>query len=73
MKSEFHVGNRARLWASLPNRSLAVLFAAEEIRKSADACYPFYADRNFLYLTGIRQKQSILLAVKNAETAYPHT
>lgn len=73
MKSEFHVGNRARLWASLPNRSLAVLFAGEEIRKSVDACYPFYADRNFLYLTGIRQKQSILLAVKNAEGAVSET
>lgn len=75
MESQFYAGNRSRLWDSLPNRSLAVLFAGEELRKSADACYPFYADRNFLYLTGIRQKQSILLAVKNedgtvSETAY---
>jgi len=64
MKSQFYSGNRSRLWASLPKGSLAVLFAGEELRKSADAYYPFYADRNFLYLTGIRQKQSILLAVK---------
>ena len=75
MESQFYASNRSRLWDSLPNRSLAVLFAGEELRKSADACYPFYADRNFLYLTGIRQKQSILLAVKNeagtvSETAY---
>lgn len=71
MKSEFHIHNRQRLWDSLPKGSLSVLFAGEELRKSADACYPFYADRNFLYLTGIRQKQSILLAVKQ-ETGEVH-
>lgn len=65
MEKEFHMGNRRRLWESLPDGSLAVLFAGEELVKSADACYPFHADRNFLYLTGIRQKQSILFAVKD--------
>lgn len=73
MQSSFYAGNRSRLWASLPNRSLAVLFAGEELRKSADACYPFYADRNFLYLTGIRQKQSIALAVKNEDGTVSET
>lgn len=66
MKSEFHIHNRERLWSFLPAGALVVLFAGEELRKSADACYPFYADRNFLYLTGIRQKQSVFLAVKDA-------
>ena len=66
MNKEFHTGNRNRLYALLPAESLLVLFAGEELRKSSDAYYPFYVDRNFLYLTGIRQKQSILLAHKNA-------
>ena len=61
MNKEFHMGNRERLYGMLEPGSLLVLFAGEELRKSADGCYPFYADRNFVYLTGIEQKQSILL------------
>ena len=64
MKKEFHIGNRARLYAMLPQDSLLILFAGEELRKSADAYYPFYANRNFVYLTGIQQKQSVLMSYK---------
>ena len=67
MEKKFHFGNRQRLYAMLETGSLAVLFAGTELRKSADACYPFYADRNFLYLTGIRQKNSILMAQKQSD------
>lgn len=67
MEKEFHIGNRRRLYDMLPPNSLLVLFAGTEIRKSADACYLFYADRNFVYLTGIEQKQSVLLAQKDSE------
>ena len=65
MEKEFHIGNRQRLYAMLENSSLMVLFAGQEIRKSADAYYLFYADRNFVYLTGIEQKQSLLLVQKD--------
>ena len=67
MEKEFHIGNRARLYAMLENSSLLLLFAGAEIRRSADAYYPFYADRNFVYLTGIEQKQSVLLAQKDGD------
>ena len=60
MEKEFHFGNRQKLYAMLENNSLLVLFAGTELRKSADAYYPFYADRNFLYLTGIRQKNYMI-------------
>lgn len=63
----FHIGNRKLLCEMLEPRSLLVLFSGCEIRKSADANYPFYADRNFVYLTGIEQKQSVLLAEKRAD------
>ena len=66
MEKEFHMGNRQRLYARLEPESLLVLFAGTELRKSADACYPFFADRNFVYLTGVEQKQSVLLARKDA-------
>ena len=69
MEKEFHMGNRQRLYARLEPESLLVLFAGTELRKSADACYPFFADRNFVYLTGVEQKQSVLLARKDAAGA----
>ena len=66
MEKEFHAGNRERLYAMLEPESLLVLFAGTEIRKSADAVYPFFADRNFVYLTGVEQKESVLLTRKDA-------
>ena len=65
MKKEFHIENRRKLYRMLQPESLLVLFAGTEIRKSADAYYPFYADRNFVYLTGIEQKRSVLLVQKD--------
>ena len=67
MNKEFHIGNRQRLYTMLQPGSLMVLFSGNEIRKSADAYYLFYANRNFVYLTGISQKESILLAQKNRD------
>jgi len=66
MEKTFFIGNRRRLYDMLEPQSLLVLFAGTQIRKSADAWYPFYADRNFVYLTGIEQHQSVLLARKDA-------
>lgn len=67
MDKSFHVENRRRLWELLPPGSLLAVFSGEELRKSADAYYLFFADRNFLYLTGIQQKQSALLVWKDRE------
>lgn len=67
MDKEFHITNRTRLYEMLSPGSLLVLFAGRELRRSSDAYYPFYADRNFVYLTGIHQKESVLLAVKDAD------
>ena len=67
MNKEFHIGNRQRLYTMLQPGSLMVLFSGDEIRKSADTYYLFYANRNFVYLTGISQKESILLAQKNRD------
>lgn len=67
MDKMFHVGNRRRLYDMLEADSVLVLFSGVELRKSADAYYPFYADRNFVYLTGIEQKQSVLVAQKHSD------
>ena len=67
MNQEFHVGNRQKLYTMLQPGSLMVLFSGSEIRKSADAYYLFYANRNFVYLTGISQKESVLMVRKSRD------
>lgn len=75
MKKEFYKGNRERLYHSMKCNSLLVLFSGKEIRKTNDEYYPFYTDRNFLYLTGLDSMEFILTARKDAagsteETVY---
>ena len=41
-----------------------ILFAGSAPRKTADAMYPFFANRNFYYLTGVLQSESVFLAIK---------
>lgn len=65
MKAAFHIHNRQEVCAKLQPGSLLVLFAGEEIRKTGDEYFPFFADRNFLYMTGISQKESVYLAIRD--------
>lgn len=67
MERSFYAGNRARLMETAAPGTLVMFFSDEEIRKSADANYLFYADRNFVYLTGIEQKESVLMLGKDEE------
>ena len=64
MDKSFFIGNRRRFAASMKPGSIAVLFAGREIRKTNDEYYPFFAQRNFVYLTGIGQKNSVLVICK---------
>lgn len=67
MNAEFYQGNRQRLYDSLPDHTLLLLFSGSSIRKTADENYPFYADRSFLYLTSIGQEHTVLMAEKDGE------
>lgn len=67
MKKEFHSGNRERLYKDMKNNSLLVLFSGEEIKKTADEFYPFFTNRNFLYLTGVNSKDAVLVARKDGD------
>lgn len=69
MDKQFHAGNRARLYETMKPASLLVLFSGVELRKTNDEYYPFYADRSFVYLTGLECKEAILLAEKDAAGA----
>ena len=62
MDRSFHIENRQSLYKKLPKGSLAVLFSGAPPRKTADEYYPFFADRSFVYFTGVEQRDLILLA-----------
>ena len=62
MDRSFHMENRQSLYKRLPKGSLAVIFSGSAPRKTADEYYPFFADRSFVYLTGVEKQGLILLA-----------
>lgn len=64
MDSNIHRLRRQRFYEHLVEGEALILFAGSAPRKSADANYPFFANRNFYYLTGILQADSVFLAVK---------
>lgn len=64
MDKKFHVENRRRLSAHMTGNDAMLFFSGESARKSADEDFPFFTNRNFLYLTGIKQEQSALLIQK---------
>ena len=66
MTTEFFRSNRERLYARMKDNALLVLFSGAEIRKTNDEYYPFYTDRDFLYLTGLDGKGLALLARKDS-------
>lgn len=68
MRAEYYEGNRKRLYEQLPAGSLIAVFSGEDTWKTGDETYLFFADRNFVYLTGLKNSRlSILLASKNAD------
>ena len=67
MKAQFHVENRKKLYQMMDCASVLLIFAGEEVRKTNDEYYPFFADRNFVYLTGLTCKEAVLTAVKDQQ------
>ena len=61
MDKTFHTHNRHKIAAHLAAGELMLFFSGEGIRKTADEDYPFFTNRNFLYLTGVQQPGSALL------------
>jgi len=55
---------REKVIEQMENNSIAILFAGTAVKRSADESYPFTVNRNFFYLTGIEQENSVLMLVK---------
>lgn len=70
MDKYYFIGNRRRFAADMKPGSVAIMFAGQEIRKTHDEYYPFFAQRNFVYLAGIQQKNSVLLICKESDSTF---
>lgn len=68
MESLFYKENRKEFIDHIEPGEAALFYCGESIRRSCDEHYDFFANRNFLYLCGINQKESILLLEKEGET-----
>jgi Xaa-Pro aminopeptidase len=66
MDKTFHSENRRRLAAQMMENDAMLFFSGESVRKTADENFPFFTNRNFLYLTGVKQEQSALLLQNKA-------
>jgi len=64
MDKKFHSGNRRRLSEHMIDNEVMLFFSGESVRKSADEDFPFFTNRNFLYLTGVKQEKSVLMLQK---------
>lgn len=58
------VQRREKLYQFLDDNSVMILYAGVAKKKSADEDYEFCVNRNFFYLTNIRQEGSILFVAK---------
>ena len=67
MDKLFYSENRRRVAAHMTGNDAMLFFSGESMRKTADENFPFFTNRNFLYLTGIQQEQSALLLLKKAD------
>jgi len=64
LPASFFDENRKKLLSRLPERALVVVFAGKAVTMSADSEYRFFANRNFFYLAGIEQEESVLVISK---------
>lgn len=67
MTAAYYTANRRRFYEKMDPDSILILFSGEEVRKTSDEYYPFFAERNFVYLTGLTCKQAVLLTIKDGE------
>lgn len=73
MQQSFYIENRAALYQKQACGSLVLLFAGKAPRKTADEYYPFFAKRNFLYMTGVQQQDTAFAALVEDHKAVSET
>ena len=63
-RTEYSI-RRSKLFNMLDDNSVTILFSGVGRKKSGDENYEFVPNKNFYYLTGIEQENSILMLIKN--------
>ena len=56
--------NRENVLEKIKDNSIVVLFAGRAPKKTGDESYPFTPNRNFYYLTGIKEEEHVLVMSK---------
>ena len=64
LPASFHAGNRNKVRALMPERTMAIYYAGTEKVRSNDVSYEFHQDPDFYYLTGLNEPNSVLLLFK---------
>lgn len=64
MDKEVFTRNRCKVFDKIDDNSMVILFSGRASKKSADEVYTFTPNRNFYYLTGIDEKDIIVLLSK---------
>jgi len=62
MDKKFFTRNREALYETIPDGALLVIGSGGNSHRSADEDFRFFANRNFVYMTGIDEPDCILLA-----------
>lgn len=68
LKASFHKERRAALRASMPDNSVAVVFANPVRNRANDVDYIYHQDPNFYYLTGYQEPHGVLLVFSEPQT-----
>ena len=64
MNKNIYKLNRDNLLNNIKDNSIIILFAGKAVQKTGDQTYPFTPNRNFYYLTGIKEEDHILVMTK---------
>jgi len=62
-----HGQHRAALLAKMPDNSIALFPAANELTRSNDTEYAFCQNKNFFYLTGFNEPDALLVLLKDEQ------
>lgn len=64
MSNEFYKRNRKGVLEKIKDNSIIILFAGSAIKKTGDQHYKFTPNRNFYYLTGVKEEDHVLVITK---------
>jgi Xaa-Pro aminopeptidase len=68
LPASFHAGRRAALREKMPKNSVGIFFASQVRLRNNDVDYFYAQNKNFYYLTGLEEPNSLLLVFKEPVT-----